>query len=175
MRNHRLFDSVAAMVCWWGVVGSQFVASGEEPAKVVEPALRPWLQPQEWVRDTDGPIVSLGEPGEFDDTHLFAPCVARLDDRYFLWYSGSTGAVAERVFDLGLAISRDGRTFEKDAGNPVFRFGDGRHSVLTATLLRRPDGSVLREGGRLRMWFSSTHFSVGPGTTLCTRRRVRTE
>ena len=122
-----------------------------------------WLQPQDWVRDTDGPIVELGEVGTFDDTHIFAPCVANLDGTYHLWYSGSTGTVAERVFDLGLATGHDGRRFEKHTPNPVFRFGDGKHSILTATLLRRPDGGVLREDGRLRMWFSSTHFAGGTG------------
>tara|TARA_R110001592_G_scaffold45060_5_gene144329 strand:+ start:958 stop:1284 length:327 start_codon:yes stop_codon:yes gene_type:complete len=33
------------------------------------------LAAQAWERDHDGPILSLGEPGAFDDTHLFAPCV----------------------------------------------------------------------------------------------------
>ena len=123
--------------------------------------LKEWLQPQDWKRDTAGPILQLGEPGEFDDTHLFAPCVTKLDDLIHLWYSGSTGVVANRVFDLGLATSVDGRVFEKHAGNPVFQFGDGKHSVLTATLLRNPDGSVLRDDGQLRMWFSSTHLFRG--------------
>lgn len=28
--------------------------------------LRPWLDsPQEWSRDTDAPVLSIGEPGEF--------------------------------------------------------------------------------------------------------------
>jgi hypothetical protein len=89
--------------------------------------------------------------------------VANLDGTYHLWYCGSTGIVAERVFDLGLATSRDGRRFEKHSPNPVFRFGDGKHSILTATLLRRPDGSLLRENGKLRMWFSSTHFAGETG------------
>jgi hypothetical protein len=135
----------------------------QENDKSVPPELEPWLQPQEWTRDTDGPIVSLGNPGEFDDTHLFAPCVAKLDDTFHLWYSGSTGTVAERVFHLGLATGKDGVTFEKHPDNPVFRFGDDKHSILTATLLRSPDGNVLRENGKLRMWFSSTHFAGGTG------------
>lgn len=125
--------------------------------------LQKWLLPQLWKRDTDGPIIELGKTGSFDDTHLFAPCVARLDDGYHLWYSGSQGTVAERVFDLGLATSTNGRDFTKHPRNPVFHFGDRKHSILTATLLRLPDGSVLREDGKLRMWFSSTYFSGGTG------------
>jgi N-acyl-D-amino-acid deacylase len=125
--------------------------------------LQRWLVPQDWQRDTDGPIVSLGEPGEFDDTHIFAPAVVREDDRYLLWYCGSRGSVAQRVFRLGLASGRDGRQFEKHATHPVFEFGDGKHSILTPTLLRGADGFALREDGRLRMWFSSTWFEDPSG------------
>lgn len=133
---------------------------GEEPVSTPR-ELQKWLGSQRWRRDTDGPLLTLGDPGQFDDTHVFAPCVASINDRYHLWYSGSTGTVAKRVFSLGLATSSNGRIFKKHANNPVFQFGDGKHSILTATLLRSPDGSVLRERGQLRMWFSSTHFDGG--------------
>lgn len=136
----------------------------EPPTRPLVPQqLARWLEPQDWRRDTDGPILELGPAGSFDDTHIFAPCVARLDERYYLWYSGSTGTVAERVFDLGLATSRNGREFSRHSAKPVFHFGDGKHSILTATLLRRADGAVLRENGRLRIWFSSTDFVGGSG------------
>ncbi|MGD9854942.1 MAG: hypothetical protein AB7U20_08315 [Planctomycetaceae bacterium] len=135
-------------------------SSAADPAD----AVRRWRSAeQRWERDTDGPIVSLGEAGQFDDTHIFAPMVACEDDTYRLWYCGSTGRVAERVFDLGLATSRDGREFHKDGANPVYRFGDGKHSVLTPTLLRTGDGHALREDGKLRMWFASTWFEGGSG------------
>lgn len=125
--------------------------------------LGPWLVQQHWQRDTEGPVISLGSPGEFDDMHVFAPAVALEDSRYRLWYCGSRGAVDQRVFQLGLAISSDGSRFEKSPHSPVFAFGDGKHSILTPTLLRLPDGSTLREGGKLRMWFSSTDFQVEHG------------
>ena len=120
--------------------------------------LNAWLTPQSWERDTDGPVLCLGEPGHFDDTHIFAPTVIRENDRYLMWYCGSRGTVNERVFRLGLATSDNGRDFGRHKKNPVFAFGDDRHSVLTPTLLRRPNGQVLHEDGRLRMWFSSTAF-----------------
>ncbi len=126
--------------------------------------LRRWLAHQEWERDTDGPIISLGKSGEFDDTHIFAPAVANTDDGFQLWYCGSRGTVAKRVFALGLATSKDGREFKKHDSNPVFDFGDGKHSILTPTLLRNPNGTVLREDGRLRMWFSSTWFEDPSGS-----------
>lgn len=134
-------------------------ARAEPPAE-----LQAWLaQPQQWERDTDGPIVSLGRQGSFDDTHVFAPAVSFEQDRYQLWYCGSTGRVADRVFFLGLANSDDGRVFKRHAQNPVYSFGDDKHSILTPTLLRHANGMTLRENGKLRMWFSSTWFSGGAG------------
>lgn len=120
--------------------------------------LRPWLGEQKWQRDTDGPVVSLGNTGEFDDMHIFAPSVARENGGFRLWYCGSRGKVTERVFRLGLAASDDGLRFVKHASNPVFEMDKSKRSVLTPTLLRAPNGSVLREDGKLRMWFSSTDF-----------------
>jgi len=120
------------------------------------------LLDQHWVHDTSGPIVSLGEPGAFDDTHLFAPCVMQENGVFYLYYCGSQKDVANRVFSMGLATSNDGVHFTKRP-EPVYDFGDGRHSILTPTLLRDPDGTVLREEGRLRMWFASTDFAGGTG------------
>ncbi len=134
-----------------------------EARREVPPELDRWLQPQDWRRDTDGPVLSLGAAGDFDDTHIFAPCVVKLDDGYRLWYSGSTGAVEERVFHLGLAKSDDGRNFQRASTLPVFRFGDDKHSVLTSTLLRNSDGTPQREDDKLRLWFSSTDFVNGSG------------
>jgi hypothetical protein len=140
--------------------------SSAPSAQAAEPpsaSVRRWLMPQDWQRDTEGPAIALGQAGEFDDTHIFAPCSAHEQGVHRLWYCGSQGTVEGRVFRLGLAVSRDGRQFEKSPSNPVFAFGDGKHSILTPALLRTPDGAVLREGGKLRMWFSATHFAGKTG------------
>ena len=151
------------------IVGMLFVVSqnarvgNADELPVGDERIARWLEPQQGQRDTAGPIISLGPEDAFDDTHLFAPCVAFENDRYSLWYSGSQGDVAHRVFQLGMATSNDGKQFEKHRNSPVFSFGDGKHSVLTATLLRSGDGQVLRENGRLRLWFSTTHFAGNSG------------
>jgi hypothetical protein len=134
--------------------------------KDLPPALQAWLGPQTWVHDTLEPVISLGKTGEFDDTHLLSPLVARIDDRFAMWYAGSRGTVDERSFRLGFASSRDGRSFTKGADNPVFSFGDDKHSVLTPTMLRNTDGTPIREDGKLRLWFSATDFDVSPLHTL---------
>ena len=120
------------------------------------------LMEQTWVRDADAPVIGLGETGAFDDTHLFAPCVIQENGRFSLYYCGSRNDVANRVFQMGLATSDDGVRFTKHPA-PVFSFGDGRHSILTPAVLRAVDGSVLREDGKLRLWFSATDFSGGSG------------
>ncbi|MCC6124088.1 MAG: prolyl oligopeptidase family serine peptidase [Pirellulales bacterium] len=125
-----------------------------------------WLGPQTWVRDTKGPIIELGEAGQFDDAHVLTPLVAFEKGQYRLWYSGSRDAVAERVFRLGVATSDDGRRFEKFPANPIFEFGDGKRSILTPTLLRDAAGNVLRENGKLRMWFSAADFRSSGEHTL---------
>jgi predicted GH43/DUF377 family glycosyl hydrolase len=128
---------------------------GETSAEETPQELSRWLAPQSWERDVTGPIISLGNPGQFDDMHIFAPCVAEEKGVFQLWYSGSRGTPSNRVFRLGLATSTDGKQFEKYADNPVFQEADGAHSVLTAALLRNGDGTVLRENGKLRLWFAS--------------------
>jgi len=129
----------------------------------VPPELIRWLGPQTWERDTEGPILSRGDTGQFDDTHIFAPAVARENDQYLLWYCGSRGKPSERVFGMGLARSVDGRTFERNPGGPVLKFADGKHSIITPTLLRAADGTPQREDGKLRMWFSSARLDGGGG------------
>src|SRR5437773_271065 len=138
------------------VIGCGDLAAADPP-----PQLARWLGPQNWQRDTEGPIVSLGKSGQFDDMHIFAPTVAEENGRFSLWYSGSRGTPGNRVFRLGLATSADGKQFEKHAANPVLQFADAAHSVLTPALLRNSDGSVLRENAKLRMWFSSATLGKG--------------
>ena len=154
MNRYQIFSCLWLATCLSGATA----LADEIPEK-----LKRWLEPQSWQRDTKGPVISLGKSGQFDDTHIFAPAVVQERGRYMLWFCGSGGAVSERVFRLGLATSKEGRSFTRHAGNPVFQMPDGNHSVLTPALLRSTDGQVLREDGRLRMWFSSTWFEGGDG------------
>ena len=126
---------------------------------VLQEKISKWMKPQQWIRDTDVPVLSLGTPGSFDDMHILSPCVTFENGMYYIWYSGSTGTVEQRVYKLGYATSSDGMDFKKAGVSPVFEFGDGNHSVVTPTLLRNPDGSLLREYGKLRMWFTAADMT----------------
>ena len=140
-----------------GWTTSEIKRNKERPT---EPQLKRWLGPQNWTRDCEGPIVSLGNEGAFDDTHLFAPAVALENGRFQLLYCGSQGRVQDRIFKLGLSTSSDGVHFTKSDASPIYAFGDGRHSVLTPTFLRGDDGVTLRENGMLRLWFSAADLTV---------------
>jgi predicted GH43/DUF377 family glycosyl hydrolase len=170
IRERFLMWSVCRCALVVEIVGCAIACSFTATACAEPPEnLKPWLEPQKWERDTDGPIISLGDKGEFDDTHIFAPTVVRDKDRFLMWYCGSTGNAwdlapkaqripDERIFKLGLATSDDGKKFEKHDKNPVMAISDGLHSILTPCVLRGADGVPIRENGKLRMWYASTVF-----------------
>lgn len=104
----------------------------------------------EWERH--GPVIELGEHGEFDGNWCVLPHVIKLDDREWrLYYTGNSGiGTGLAMFPgLGMAFSEDGKRFRKHDRNPVIartgRQGDPDQqgiaggSVLQAVL---PDGSV---------------------------------
>jgi predicted GH43/DUF377 family glycosyl hydrolase len=144
-----------------------------------DPAFARWFQPHDWQRAGDQPVLGLGEKGKFDDQHIFAPLVIHMDGEFWMYYCGSQRAVDagaykgvakdpaqpaksdQRLFKLGLARSKDGVKFKRHSADPVFSFGDDIHSVVTAAILKNPDGSVHRENGKLRMYFAAVDFPKG--------------
>lgn len=118
------------------------------------------LDPQDWVRDAPGPVLSLGQAGSFDDTHVLSPCVTFDAGTYRMWYSGSSGDVARRAYRIGLATSADGVDFVKDGRSPVLCHPDASKSLLTPALLRRPDGSLLRQGEDMYLWCIGADFAT---------------
>src|SRR3954469_9623523 len=136
-------------------------------------SIQRWLAPHDWRRDRDEPALGLGEKGRFDDQHIFAPHVIRQGDEYWMYYCGSQRCVDagtykgkakdpahpeksdQRLYKLGLARSRDGIHFTRHSKEPIFSFGDDIHSIVTAAILKNPDGSPCREEGKLRMYFAA--------------------
>jgi hypothetical protein len=162
---------------WLILIASGPIATTQTLA--AEPDFAKWLAPHQWQRDRDQPALSLGEKGRFDDQHIFAPHVVQMDGEFWMYYSGSQRCVDagtykgqskdpahpeksdQRLFKLGLAKSKDGVRFTRHSPDPVFSFGDDIHSVVTAAILKNPDGSVNREAGKLRMYFAAVDFPRG--------------
>lgn len=101
-------------------------------------------------RVSDEPLLSLGEPGTFDDSGVMPSCLIRDGDKLRLYYIGWNviGTVPYRV-SIGLAVSDDGgRSFQRYSVGPVFdRSLDEPYFVTTPC--------VLRDGGIWRMWYTS--------------------
>ncbi|TXT36426.1 MAG: hypothetical protein FD138_987 [Planctomycetota bacterium] len=102
---------------------------------VTDPALQPWLKPQEWRRDSETPALALGEKGRFDDQHIFAPHVIQMDGEFWMYYSGS-----QRCVDAGTykGVAKDPKQPEK-SDQRLFKLGSGirrsRSSVSGTTFI----------------------------------------
>lgn len=71
-----------------------------------------------------GPLLDVGAAGSFDASWCVLPHVVKVaDDLWHLYYTGNAGrGEGLSAFPgIGLAISRDGRTWSRHAGNPVLK------------------------------------------------------
>ncbi len=63
-----------------------------------------------WTDYAQNPVLSPGEPGSYDGTHLVDPACVELDGSVYLYYS----ALGDGPDSIGLATSEDGRHFKKE-------------------------------------------------------------
>ena len=56
-----------------------------------------------------GVCLPIGQPGDFDDNFLYQPSVLKRDGETWLYYTGHDGS----TFRIGLAVSRDGLSFNR--------------------------------------------------------------
>lgn len=71
------------------------------------------------VNNVTTPVLEQGEDGEWDDTDCLNPSVINFNNQYYNYYSGFDG----QSWATGLAVSEDGKTWEKYEGNPVLWVG----------------------------------------------------
>lgn len=106
-------------------------------------------QVDDWQRH--GPVMDVGEHGEFDGDWCVLPHVVKLENREWrLYYTGNSGigVSLDRFPGLGLAFSEDGKQFVKHDRNPVIartgQVGDpDQQGIAGGSVLkvRLPDGS----------------------------------
>ena len=147
------FDSTCCMnPCVLRIGGEYhlYYAGGDDGGrKRICLAVAPVGDPAHWERL--GPVVDIGPPGSFDAHWCVLPNVVQLaPDRWHLYYSGNTGVGSglSAFPGIGLAVSSDGRHWEKYPDNPILpptgqegdpdAVGIGGGSVLKACLA---DGS----------------------------------
>lgn len=95
------------------------------------------------------PVLDIGDRGMFDDSGVNPSCVIQLDGKKYLYYIGWQRC--ERVpyaLFVGLAVSKDGRRFERISRAPVFDRIDGEPFLRSAPV-------ILSEGDRFRAWYVS--------------------
>jgi predicted GH43/DUF377 family glycosyl hydrolase len=101
--------------------------------------------------DRHGPLFDVGPAGSFDARWCVLPHVVQMaPDRWHLYYTGNSGRGSglSAFPGIGLAISRDGKKWEKHQANPILEatgkdgdpdaIGIAGGSVLHVTM---PDGS----------------------------------
>src|SRR5688572_3394188 len=60
------------------------------------PSFAKWLAPMDWKRDSDQPVFTIGEKGQFDDMHILSPSVIYERGEYWMYYMGSQNNVIAR-------------------------------------------------------------------------------
>jgi hypothetical protein len=109
-----------------------------------------------WVKSPRNPMLSLGGKGDFDYQNIMSPCIVKEGGRYFLFYSGGPEGPATNGefvrYQLGLALSDDGEAWKK-TGRPLLPLGPDMNFHTTPTLLRNPDGTLLKQSGLWHMLF----------------------
>jgi hypothetical protein len=102
-----------------------------------------------WTKHKDGPLLALGQPGEWDDGSVACASVVKEgSDRYFLWYSGK--AREKPGWSIGLATAPGPLgPWKKHPGNPVLQnFGYV--------------GAVVRVNGKYHLYTEHPISSTGP-------------
>ena len=78
-----------------------------------------------WIRYGNAPVLSHGNPGDWDSDYATHGTVIKGSDGIWrMWYSGS-GPSGSGEWGIGYATSTDGLTWTKDPGNPIFSIYQG--------------------------------------------------
>ncbi len=96
----------------------------------------------------DLPLLSLGEPGSFDEHGTMACEVIFYNNKYWLYYIGwQRSSTVPYINTIGLALSEDGINFKKISDGPII-------GVSKDTPFGVAKASILIENNQFNMWYS---------------------
>ena len=131
------------------------------------PPLEGLPAPESWQwRAEPAPVLAPGPAGAWDAVDVLNPSVVQWNSNFYNLYSGFDG----RTWHTGLAISADGRAWEKFAQNPVL-------SPLPATWegdYIAANGSALHDGRQFLYWYQGGRPArIGLARSADARRWLR--
>ena len=99
----------------------------------------------------DKPLLSLGQPGTFDEHGIMMSEILFYQNKYWLYYLGwQRSSKVPYITTLGLALSNDGINFEKASEGPIV--GLNRFSPFGVAKV-----SIIVEDNKFKMWY--THYN----------------
>ena len=135
---------------WWVYVGSRDANGKTRVARVtLDTEGLPQQLPTVSHVDPE-PVLSLGEPGTFDDSGVMPSWLVSTEDELRLYYVGWNviGTVPYRL-SIGVAVSKDGgQTFKRYSQGPLVNLSTREPFFATSPC-------VHREGDTWRMWYVS--------------------
>jgi len=101
-----------------------------------------------WARDANNPIIDVGNKGSYDSHYIAGNGDAvRIDGRTYFYYQATCGDLSYAA--IALAVSKDGRTFEKTPNAPVLTPGSTGSWDEGAVA----DPNVISFNGKLYMYY----------------------
>ena len=132
-------DSVGGFKMW---LGGTNIADGS----VVRIGYATGTNATSWTKHSD-PVLTVGEPGSWDDYTVFFPRVLFNKGIYEMWYGGMRKLSDRRI---GYATSRDGIHWTKTPENPVLLPGPAGSWDGSVVMV----GDILFDGRVYHMWYS---------------------
>ncbi len=112
-----------------------------------------------WNKNTKNPLLELGASDSWEGTHIYNPCVVKVEDKLYMWYAGARVLKKGGWYvSIGLATSSgDGISWKKSPANPVLSPEEGweSHSIFGPC--------VLEVDGRYQMWYAAGEIPRGIG------------
>ncbi len=98
-------------------------------------------EPRKIIQVSAKPILSLGRPGCFDDNGVILGDVIRFNNQIYLYYVGFQKVQKAKFLAYsGLAISSNGKTFERISEAPILDRCHGANTIRAIHTVRYEDG-----------------------------------